>query len=185
MIFSREEEIMQISKFWLAVAVVAASVVGASVATAHHVFGDVEDTRFYADPSEWASRNGITNGCGNGNFCPNDPVTRGENITFAYRYDQNVVQPSLPTLAWESYGPTDDWDGSLLVAAESLEAPSDASDNSMVLEKETLRDASADELPLIQRLNWGLILGSLLILGVIAFLASRRKHAAHVDAAEL
>jgi cobaltochelatase CobN len=68
---------------------------------------------------------------------------------------------------------------------QSLEAPSDSNENSMVLEKETLRDANADEIPLIQRLNWGLILGGLLIVGVIAFLASRRKHAVHLDAAEL
>lgn len=68
---------------------------------------------------------------------------------------------------------------------KSLEAPSDANENAMVLEKETLRNAAEDELPLIQRLNWGLILGSILIFGVIAFLASRRKHAVHLDPDEL
>ena len=68
---------------------------------------------------------------------------------------------------------------------KSLEAPSDANENSMILEKETLKNVSEDELPLIQRLNWGLILGSLLILGVIAFLASRRKHMAHLDPEEM
>jgi cobaltochelatase CobN len=67
----------------------------------------------------------------------------------------------------------------------SLAAPADAERDSMVLEKETLRDAAQDERPLIQRLNWGLVLGSLLILAVIGFLASRRRHAAHVDEAEL
>jgi cobaltochelatase CobN len=68
---------------------------------------------------------------------------------------------------------------------KSLEAPSDANENSMVLEKEILKQASEDDIPLIQRLNWGLILGSTLILGVIGFLASRRKHAVHLDPEEL
>ncbi len=68
---------------------------------------------------------------------------------------------------------------------QSLEAPSESNENSMVLEKEVLRQASEEELPLIQRLNWGLILGGLLVLGIIAFLASRRRHAEHLDAAEL
>jgi cobaltochelatase CobN len=68
---------------------------------------------------------------------------------------------------------------------KSLEAPSDAAENSMVLEKEVLKQANEDELPLIARLNWGLIIGSILILAIIAFLASRRRHATGIDAAEL
>ena len=55
----------------------------------------------------------------------------------------------------------------------------------MILEKETLKRASEEDIPLIQRLNWGLILGSILILGVIAFLASRRKQMVHLDPEEL
>lgn len=89
---------MQISKFWFAVALVATATFGAGIATATHVFNDVEDGRFYAEPAEWAADNGITNGCGSGNFCPDDPVTRGENITFAKRYDDNIVQPALADL---------------------------------------------------------------------------------------
>jgi cobaltochelatase CobN len=68
---------------------------------------------------------------------------------------------------------------------KSLEAPSDANQNSMILEKETLKRASGDDIPLIQRLNWGLILGSILILAVIAFLSSRRKQMPHLDPEEL
>ena len=55
----------------------------------------------------------------------------------------------------------------------------------MVLEKEVIQQASQDELPLIQRLNWGLILGLALILATIAFLASRRRQVTGLDAAEL
>jgi cobaltochelatase CobN len=68
---------------------------------------------------------------------------------------------------------------------KSLEAPSDSSEQSMVLEKEVIKSANEDDIPLIQRLNWGLILGALLILATIAFLASRRKHAAGLDPSEL
>jgi cobaltochelatase CobN len=68
---------------------------------------------------------------------------------------------------------------------KSLEAPSDADQQSMVLEKEVIRQADQSELPLIQRLNWGLILGVMLILATIAFLASRRRHAQALEPAEL
>jgi cobaltochelatase CobN len=67
----------------------------------------------------------------------------------------------------------------------SLEAPADAEQDSMVLEKEVIREADSDELPLIQRLNWGLILGLLLIAATIAFLASRRRHAQALEPGEL
>ena len=92
---------MKFTKWQLAVGIVALVTVAATTAYATHVFNDVEDGRFYAEPAEWAADNGITNGCGNGNFCPNDPVTRGENITFAKRYDDNIVQPALAALQAE------------------------------------------------------------------------------------
>jgi cobaltochelatase CobN len=68
---------------------------------------------------------------------------------------------------------------------KSLEAPTDAEQDSMVLEKEVIRDADQEEVPLIQRLNWGLIIGLLLIVATIAFLASRRRHAHALEPAEL
>ncbi|WNC72147.1 cobaltochelatase subunit CobN [Thalassotalea psychrophila] len=68
---------------------------------------------------------------------------------------------------------------------KSLEAPSDANEDSMVLEKEVVKKTDESELPLIQRLNWGLILGLLLILATIAFLASRRRQVSHLDTNEL
>lgn len=68
---------------------------------------------------------------------------------------------------------------------KSLEAPADADEQSMVLEKEVIRPADETELPLIQRLNWGLIIGVLLVIATIAFLASRRRHAHALEPAEL
>jgi cobaltochelatase CobN len=67
---------------------------------------------------------------------------------------------------------------------QAVEAPSDAADNSIVMEKQVIQSAE-DERPLIERLNWGLVLGVILLLGIIGFLATRRKHAAHLDEAEL
>jgi cobaltochelatase CobN len=68
---------------------------------------------------------------------------------------------------------------------KSLEAPADAEQDSMVLEKEVIREADQEDVPLIQRLNWGLIIGLLLIVATIAFLASRRRHAHALEPAEL
>jgi hypothetical protein len=42
------------------------------------VFGDVPAESFAADYIEAASHEGITGGCGGGNFCPSNPVTRGQ-----------------------------------------------------------------------------------------------------------
>ena len=54
--------------------------------------------RYYTDAVEWAFENGVTTGTSATTFSPEDPVTRGQNVTFAYRYDQNVVQPALDAL---------------------------------------------------------------------------------------
>lgn len=75
--------------------IVIAVLAGAGAATASDLFDDVAEGAFYAGPVAWAAENGITNGCSETAFCPNDPVTRGENLTFAKRYDDNIVQPAL------------------------------------------------------------------------------------------
>lgn len=75
-------------------------VVSSGLALAANPFTDVPSGQFYADPVDWAYNNGITTGspAGSTTFKPDDPVTRGENITFAKRYDDNVVQPALTEL---------------------------------------------------------------------------------------
>ena len=42
------------------------------------VFGDVHVGDFAADWIEEVASLGITSGCGNGNYCPNDPITRAQ-----------------------------------------------------------------------------------------------------------
>ena len=89
-----------IEKLHLAVAVFAIVLIAPATAVATHIFDDVSDGAFYADPVEWALENEITTGspAGSSNFKPLDPVTRGESVTFLSRYDTNIVQPALADL---------------------------------------------------------------------------------------
>lgn len=87
------------SRTKVAFAIVAVAVLAPAAAWAAHDFADVPTDAFFHEPVEWALENEITVGCNGGTgFCPNDPVTRGENITFAQRYDTNVVQPALSAI---------------------------------------------------------------------------------------
>jgi hypothetical protein len=43
---------------------------------AYNTFGDVATNRYYSKAVNWAAENGIVSGYGDGNFGPNDPVTR-------------------------------------------------------------------------------------------------------------
>ncbi len=97
-----------ITKAKLGIAILAMALLVPATAWATHSFDDVADGAFYHDASAWAKTNGITVGSGNcggtgNNFCGELGVTRGENITFAHRYDTNIVQPALatiPTVVW-------------------------------------------------------------------------------------
>lgn len=50
------------------------------------LFSDVATGKYYADAVAWASANDIVNGYGNGNFGPEDPITREQMATILYRY---------------------------------------------------------------------------------------------------
>jgi hypothetical protein len=52
---------------------------------ASHVFNDVpSDSPYHADTAAIAMA-GVTNGCGGGNFCPTDPITRQQEAAFLHR----------------------------------------------------------------------------------------------------
>ena len=87
-----------ISKTKLAIAIIAVAMTVPTSAMAFHVFDDVPDDKFYADPVEWAFDNGITTGKSPTSFAPDDSVTRGESVTFLKRYNDNVVEPALEEL---------------------------------------------------------------------------------------
>jgi hypothetical protein len=78
----------------LLIVVMVAVVPAAAMAT--HVFGDVDDGRFFAGPVEWAASNDITTGTSATTFEPDRGVTRGESVTFLKRYHDNIVTPALP-----------------------------------------------------------------------------------------
>ena len=50
------------------------------------MFGDVSGGQWYTSAVAWAAENGIVNGYSNGNFGPNDPITREQLATILYRY---------------------------------------------------------------------------------------------------
>ena len=49
------------------------------------VFGDVTTSTFFAKWIEQLEADGVTNGCGSGNFCPTGAVSRGELAAFLAR----------------------------------------------------------------------------------------------------
>ena len=98
-----------IRKLHLAVAVFAVALIAPATALATHVFTDVPDDQFYSDAVDWAFDNGITTGTSATTFEPNAGVTRGQNVTFARRYDTNIVQPALAELEGLAVG-LFDWD---------------------------------------------------------------------------
>ena len=84
-----------ITKTKLAIALVALALLVPATAFDTHSFSDVHNGQYYTDAVEWAAANGITTGYGDGTFRPDEGVTRGQNVTFAHRYDTNIVQPAL------------------------------------------------------------------------------------------
>ena len=48
-------------------------------------FGDVPDDHRFVDAISWMAAEGISLGCGNGDYCPDDPVTRGQIASFFVR----------------------------------------------------------------------------------------------------
>ena len=98
---------IRLTKTQLAVvAIVVVALFLPATAVATHVFSDVPDDRFYADPVEWAAANLITTGTGPTTFEPDRNVTRGESVTFLKRYDDNIVQPALTAIRTDLAGST-------------------------------------------------------------------------------
>ena len=54
-------------------------------------FFDVPLSNMFHDPIHTIAANGISAGCGNGNFCPNDPVTRAQMAVFLLKGKHGVL----------------------------------------------------------------------------------------------
>ena len=59
---------------------------GSPAVTSGTDFPDVASTAYYADATRWASANGIVSGYPNGNFGPNDSITRQQFAAILWRY---------------------------------------------------------------------------------------------------
>lgn len=66
---------------------VAAALIIAAPAVASHRFTDVPTGHPHHDAIGWAYDEGLTAGCTEDRFCPEQPVTRGQMATFLFRND--------------------------------------------------------------------------------------------------
>ena len=67
-------------------------------ATSGATFSDVPPNHTFAVDIDKLATAGITSGCGNGRFCPGDPVTRGQMAAFLQRaLDLALIDPPPPT----------------------------------------------------------------------------------------
>ena len=55
-------------------------------------FSDVEPNAYYAAAVAWAEQNGVTGGIGGGLFGSANDCTRGQIVTFLYRFCENIVK---------------------------------------------------------------------------------------------
>jgi hypothetical protein len=76
------------------------------IAGATHIFDNVVDSHPHAAGIEWMAGSGVTVGCGDGNYCPSDHVTRAQMGTFLYRLSGNDPVPSAVWTLMSSTGTT-------------------------------------------------------------------------------
>lgn len=121
-----------------------------SPAVAGSSFADVSASADYAQAVAWAVGQGITSGTGNNQFSPNAICTRGQIVTFLYRY---IVEPLSP-----SFAPNKDWNSAyrdFVINEKFLYAVFDYSDSNdpshpwgnEVSKMVTLYDMDADGVP--------------------------------------
>lgn len=59
---------------------------GSPIITGGIQFPDVDGTAYYGNAARWASAEGIVSGYSDGNFGPNDPITREQLVAILWRY---------------------------------------------------------------------------------------------------
>lgn len=73
------------------VALAAIMVIAPTAAIASHDFSDVPNTNIFHADIEWMLENGVTTGCGSGNYCPSDYVTREQMAAFMKRLSTSKI----------------------------------------------------------------------------------------------
>jgi len=85
------------------IATISAIVASATTVFALDVMGekypDVDDNAYYAEAIYNMKRLGVITGYDNGNFGPNDYVTRGQLATILDRYDNALLEPPWPSVS--------------------------------------------------------------------------------------
>ena len=97
---------------YFTVALVAVLVAAPATVWASNTFTDVADSNIFHDDIEWMADTGITQGCGGGNFCPGDDVTRQQMSAFMHRSATNLT----PRAAFDSSGNLVGGNGTALTA---------------------------------------------------------------------
>ena len=67
------------------------------------VYDDVALGKWYSKGVEWADSTGVVNGYGNGNFGPNDPITREQMAAVLYRYAKYLNADLTPHASLDSF----------------------------------------------------------------------------------
>ncbi len=80
---------------------------GGLVTRATNDFPDVPTGAFYHDSVSFIKAKGITAGCGGGNYCPNNGVTRGEMAVFLERLAGQGAAPSVDAALLDGIDSTD------------------------------------------------------------------------------
>ena len=62
-------------------------------------FPDVDENAYYSDSVYKMRSLGVVTGYDDGNFGPNDFVTRGQLVTILDRYDQALLEPPWPSVS--------------------------------------------------------------------------------------
>jgi len=88
---------------WLAAIVVVAVVLVPTSSWAAHQFNDVPDANLFHDDITWLKDAGVTLGCGSGNYCPEDNVTRQQMAAFMRRLAENQVVDAGQVLGGTAY----------------------------------------------------------------------------------
>ncbi len=94
------------------------------------VFGDVSTSHWAAAWIEQLASEGITGGCGGGNYCPEDPLTRAQMAVFLLRakYGQGYVPPTATGTVFDDV-PATHWAAAWIeqLSAEGITSGCDAS----------------------------------------------------------
>ena len=125
-------------RYLVVVAITALVAIPATV-LASNTFTGVADGNIFHDDIDWMADTGVTLGCGNGEYCSGDNVTRQQMAAFMHRLADNqvvegfTVSELAPRAAYDSSTNLDDTDGTALTA--TITAPADGYEPASVIRR--------------------------------------------------